>query len=135
MINWAFGMFWDSVKEARYFAGLRLLDLLPARRHPIHQTLHWLQAVGKSCPRLGHVRSAPKADANSDRGLHPPIKNLATPVHSPHLSFTSIFPKFSPLNNLRKAMGAFSMPCSMVSFHVILPSCIHLDISLWNSGM
>ena len=61
--------------------------------------------------------------------------DLATPVHSPHLSFTSIFPKFSPLNNLRKAVGAFSMPCSMVSFHVILPSCIQPDISLWNSGM
>jgi hypothetical protein len=76
-----------------------------------------------------------KLTRNSDRGLHPPIKNLATPVHSPHLSFTSIFPKFSPLNNLRKAVGAFSMPCSMVSFHVILPSCIHPDISLWNSGM
>jgi len=29
----------------RYFAGLRLLDLLLARRHPIRQTLHWLQAV------------------------------------------------------------------------------------------
>src|SRR5438552_19007184 len=57
-------------------------------------------------------------------------QNLATPVHSPHRSFTSIFPKFSPLNNLRKAVGAFSMPCSMVSFHVILPSCIHPDISL-----
>src|SRR6266849_6001275 len=62
-------------------------------------------------------------------------QKLGDSVFSPHLSFTSIFPKFSPLNNLRKAVGAFSMPCSMVSFHVILPSCIHPDISLWNSGM
>ena len=39
------GPFLDET-ATRYFAGLRLLDLLPARRHPIHQTLHWLQAVG-----------------------------------------------------------------------------------------
>src|ERR1700730_15018109 len=77
-----------------------------------------------------HFRVGPRPDIR----VRPP-KHLATPDHSPHLSFTSIFPKFSPLNNLRKAVGAFSMPCSIVSFHAILPSCIHLDISLWNSGI
>jgi hypothetical protein len=52
-----------------------------------------------------------------------------------HPSFTNIFPKFSPLNSLRKAAGAFSMPWSTVSLHVTLPSCIQEVISLWNSGM
>jgi hypothetical protein len=50
-------------------------------------------------------------------------------------SFTNIFPKFSPLNSLRKAAGALSMPWSMVSLHVTLPSWIHAVISFWNSGM
>ena len=45
------------------------------------------------------------------------------------VSFTSIFPKFSPVNSLRKAVGAFSMPCSTVSFHLSLPSRIHPDMS------
>jgi hypothetical protein len=69
-------------------------------------------------------------------GLRPPIKNLATPVHSPHLSFTSIFPKFSPLNNLRKAMGAFSIAV----LYGFLPRDLAFvypsgHLSLWNSGM
>ena len=38
-------------------------------------------------------------------------------------------------NNLINANGAFSMPCSTVSFHVTLPSCIHADIRFRNSCM
>ena len=44
-------------------------------------------------------------------------------------SLTSIFPTFSPLNNFKNAVGAFSMPCSTVSFRVSLPSRIHPDMS------
>src|SRR4029077_5881574 len=56
------------------------------------------------------------------------------PTRSRHASFTSIFPKFSPLKSLRKALGAFSMPSSTLSFHTSLPSRIHPDRSRWNSG-
>jgi hypothetical protein len=53
---------------------------------------------------------------------------------SHHTSFTSIFPMFSPLNNLRNAAGAFSMPCSTVFFQVILPPRIHPEgQSFWTS--
>lgn len=38
------------------------------------------------------------------------------------------------MNSLRKAVGAFSMPCSTVSLHVSLPSRSHPDMSFWNSG-
>ena len=38
---------------------------------------------------------------------------------------TSILPKFSPLNREMKAFGAFSIPATIVSFHLIRPSAIH----------
>src|SRR6185437_16749555 len=47
--------------------------------------------------------------------------------------FTSILPKFSPLSNPINALGAFSNPSVIVSFHLIFPSLIHLIIDEQNS--
>ena len=59
---------------------------------------------------------------------------MVLPTGSHHASFTSIFPKFSPSKCFRKAAGAFSMPCSILSFNTSLPSRIHPNRSQWNSG-
>ena len=50
------------------------------------------------------------AGAGANAALSLPSIRFST--RSRHASFTSIFPKFSPLKSLRKAVGAFSMPCS-----------------------
>lgn len=49
-------------------------------------------------------------------------------------SFTSIFPRFSPLKSLMKASGARSTPSSTVSFHLIWPAPIQPAMSLRNCG-
>jgi len=67
------------------------------------------------------------AGAGANAALSLPSIRFST--RSRHASFTSIFPKFSPLKSLRKAVGAFSMPCSTLSFHTSLPSRIHPDRS------
>ena len=81
-----------------------------------------LPPIADMCSATGDVRFVPIADiARLHSTTSPSIRLM--------LSFTSIFPKFSPLKSLRKAVGAFSMPCSMLSFHTSLPSRIHPDRS------
>jgi hypothetical protein len=78
-------------------------------------------------PQSTHWHCSQYAGAGANAALSLPSIRFST--RSRHASFTSIFPKFSPLKSLRKAVGAFSMPCSTLSFHTSLPSRIHPDRS------
>ena len=82
----------------------------------------------RSRPNRSNISTKPGntlgACANAVLSLPP----MRFPTRSRHASFTSIFPKFSPLKSLRKALGAFSI------LHTSLPSRIHPDKSRWNSG-
>jgi hypothetical protein len=70
---------------------------------------------------VSHNTVDPKSQLTED------LKNVSGPI------FTSVLPRLSPLNKLTKALGAFSKPSKILSFHFILPSLIHLNIEALNS--